>query len=87
MAAKTTRDVVAAVNFAPENNLRLVVKGGGLKLRRNIGRAKFAADMDAGDERRRAARRLCREGMPGSAGAGRIALINASGNLSGILGP
>ena len=26
---QTTRDVVAAVNFARENNLRLVVKGGG----------------------------------------------------------
>ena len=29
VAARTTRDVVAAVNFARENNLRLVVKGGG----------------------------------------------------------
>src|SRR5271166_2686177 len=29
VAAKTTRDVVAAVNFAWTNNLRLVVKGGG----------------------------------------------------------
>ena len=29
VAAKTTRDVVAAVNFAREKNLRLVVKGGG----------------------------------------------------------
>jgi FAD/FMN-containing dehydrogenase len=29
VAAKTTRDVVAAVNFARTNNLRLVVKGGG----------------------------------------------------------
>ncbi|MGC2785898.1 MAG: FAD-binding protein [Roseiarcus sp.] len=29
VAAKTTRDVVAGVNFARENNLRLVVKGGG----------------------------------------------------------
>ena len=29
MAARTTDDVVAAVNFARENNLRLVVKGGG----------------------------------------------------------
>src|SRR5204862_2679745 len=29
VAAETTRDVVAAVNFARENNLRLVVKGGG----------------------------------------------------------
>jgi FAD/FMN-containing dehydrogenase len=29
VAAKTTRDVVAAVNFAQTNNLRLVVKGGG----------------------------------------------------------
>ena len=29
VAAKTPRDVVAAVNFARENNLRLVVKGGG----------------------------------------------------------
>ncbi len=29
VAAETTADVVAAVNFARENNLRLVVKGGG----------------------------------------------------------
>ena len=29
MAAESTADVVAAVNFARENNLRLVVKGGG----------------------------------------------------------
>ena len=29
VAAKTTKDVVAAVNFARNNNLRLVVKGGG----------------------------------------------------------
>src|SRR5262245_26099798 len=29
VAAKTTADVVAAVNFARDNNLRLVVKGGG----------------------------------------------------------
>jgi FAD/FMN-containing dehydrogenase len=29
VAAKTTQDVVAAVNFARANNLRLVVKGGG----------------------------------------------------------
>jgi FAD/FMN-containing dehydrogenase len=29
VAAKTTQDVVAAVNFARTNNLRLVVKGGG----------------------------------------------------------
>ena len=29
MAVRTTADVVAAVNFARENHLRLVVKGGG----------------------------------------------------------
>src|SRR6202035_156584 len=29
VAVKTTQDVVAAVNFARDNNLRLVVKGGG----------------------------------------------------------
>jgi FAD/FMN-containing dehydrogenase len=29
VAAETTQDVVAAVNFARENSLRLVVKGGG----------------------------------------------------------
>jgi FAD/FMN-containing dehydrogenase len=29
VAARTTDDVVAAVDFARENNLRVVVKGGG----------------------------------------------------------
>ena len=29
VAAETTADVAAAVNFARDNNLRLVVKGGG----------------------------------------------------------
>ena len=33
VAARTTADVVAAVNFARENNLRLVVKGGGTATR------------------------------------------------------
>ena len=33
VAAKSTDDVVAAVNFARNNNLRLVVKGGGIVTR------------------------------------------------------
>ena len=86
MAAKTTRDVGSG-EFRAREQPAPGREGRRAQLRRNIGRARFAADMDAGDERRRAARRLCREGMPGSAGAGRIALINASGNLRGILGP
>jgi FAD/FMN-containing dehydrogenase len=31
IAAETTKDVVAAVNFARKNNLRVVVKGGAVE--------------------------------------------------------
>ena len=36
----------AAVNFAPENNLRLVVKGGGLSYAGTSAALRFAADME-----------------------------------------
>ena len=47
VAARTTQDVVAAVNFARENNLRLVVKGGGHSYQGTSERGGFAADLDA----------------------------------------
>ena len=44
----TTEDVVAAVNFARENNLRLVVKGGGHSYQGTSNAADLVADLDAG---------------------------------------
>ena len=55
VAAETASDVAAAVNFARDNNLRLVVKGGGHSLSRHVQRAGFVADLDAADERHHAA--------------------------------
>ena len=65
VAARSTADVVAAVNFARENNLRLVVKGGGHSYQGTSNAAGLPADMDAGDEQHRPARRICRSGMRG----------------------
>jgi FAD/FMN-containing dehydrogenase len=45
--AETTGDVVAAVNFARQENLRLVVKGGGAQLSGHVQCAGLAADLDA----------------------------------------
>ena len=50
VAARTTADVVAAVNFARENKLRLVVKGRP-QLSRHLGRGRFIIDLDAGTNR------------------------------------
>jgi FAD/FMN-containing dehydrogenase len=47
VAARTAADVVAAVNFARENKLRLVVKGGGHSYQ---GTSDAVVDLDAGDE-------------------------------------
>ena len=51
VAAQMTDDVVAAVNFARENNLRLVVKGGGHSYQGTSNAAELAADLDPTDER------------------------------------
>ena len=51
VAAQTTDDVVAAVNFARENNLRLVVKGGGHSYQGTSNAAELVADLDPPDER------------------------------------
>ncbi len=58
VAANTAADVVAAVRFAREKNLRLVVKGGGHSYQGTSNARRLAADMDAGDEQYRASRRL-----------------------------
>ena len=62
VAAQTTADVVAAVNFAREHDLRLVVKGGGHSYQGDLECGGFAAGLDARHERHRAARRLRRAG-------------------------
>jgi hypothetical protein len=54
VAARNTADVVAAVNFARANNLRLVVKGGGHSYQ-GTSNAPDSFDMDAGDEQYRPA--------------------------------
>jgi FAD/FMN-containing dehydrogenase len=53
VAAEITSDVVAAVNFARENNLRLVIKGGGHSY---LGRsnAPVSADLDPAYEQHNA---------------------------------
>ena len=53
VAAKTTQDVVAAVNFARTNNLRLVVKGGGHSYQGTSNAANSLLDLDAAHERGR----------------------------------
>jgi len=50
VAAKNTADVVAAVNFARDHHLRLVVKGGGHSYQGHFQRSRFAAGLDATDE-------------------------------------
>jgi hypothetical protein len=45
VVARRTEDIVAAVNFARDNNLRLVVKGGG-QLPGHVKRRGFSADLD-----------------------------------------
>ena len=66
VAAKTTADVVAAVNFARKNNLRLVVKGGGHSYQGTSNAANSLLDLDAPHERDRHARRLRRRGLRGA---------------------
>ena len=63
VAARTSQDVVAAVNFARDNNLRLVVKGGGPQLPGHVQRARFPSDLDAAYERYRDAYRIRSAGM------------------------
>ena len=69
VAAKTTQDVVAAVNFARTNNLRLVVKGGGHSYQGTSNAADslliWTRHMNAID----AARRVRRRRLRGSRGA------------------
>jgi FAD binding domain len=55
VAARTSSDVVAAVNFARERKLRLVIKGGGHSYLGHVQRGRLPADLDPKDERRHAA--------------------------------
>ena len=47
--ARSSGDVAAAVNFARDNNLRLVVKGAGHSYQGTSNAAELAADLDARD--------------------------------------
>ena len=69
VAAKTTGDVVAAVNFARKNNLRIVVKGGGHSYQGTSNAADLLLDLDPPHERDRPARRLRRRRLRRQRGA------------------
>ncbi len=68
--ARNAADVAAGVDFARENNLRLVVKGDGPLLSGHIQRAGLAARLDTRDEPGDAARRLRRPRLRRPRGAG-----------------
>ena len=82
VAAKTTQDVVAAVNFARTNNLRLVVKGGGHSYQGTSNAANslliWTRHMNAIDAARRVRRRRLRG--PRGAATGRV---DRAGRISG----
>ena len=85
VAAKTTQDVVAAVNFARTNNLRLVVKGGGHSYQGTSNAADslliWTRHMNAVDAARRVRRRRLRG--PRGAATGRVGRSRArSGDMS-----
>ena len=63
VAARTTEDVVAAVNFAREHKLRLVVKGGGHSYLGTSERSGLASALDARHARDHAARRVRAAGL------------------------
>ena len=69
VAVETTQDVVAAVNFARDKKLRLVVKGGGHSYLGTSNAAELAVDLDAADGCDDPARRFCRRGMRRPRGA------------------
>ncbi len=69
VAAQSTADVVAAVNFARTHNLRLVVKGGGHSYQGSSNAADSLLDLDPPHARRHAARRLRRRGLRGTGSA------------------
>ena len=85
VAAKTTQDVVAAVNFARTNNLRLVVKGGGHSYQGTSNAANSLLDLDAPHERDHTARRLRRRRLRGSRGAATRRVDRAGRNLGTCL--
>ena len=72
--AASTADVAAAVNFARNHNLRLVVKGGGHSYQGTSNAAEFPSRLDPDDERHHRSRRLHSQGLRGQgrAGPGRL---------------
>ena len=85
VAAKTTQDVVAAVNFARTNNLRLVVKGGGHSYQGSSNAADSLLVWTRHMNAVVAARRLRRRRLRGPRGAatGRVGRARArSGDMS-----
>ena len=66
VAAQSTADVVAAVNFARTHNLRLVVKGGGHSYQGSSNAADSLLDLDPPHARHHPARRLRRRGLRGA---------------------
>jgi hypothetical protein len=75
VAVETTQDVAAAVNFARDKKLRLVVKGGGPLVSGRLERARLTVDLDPSDGCDDPTRQFCRRRMRGPRGA-------AAGRLS-----
>ena len=51
VSARNAQDIAEAVNFARENDLRLVVKGGGHSYQGTSNASEFASDLDPAHER------------------------------------
>jgi hypothetical protein len=58
VAAESTADVAAAIDFARAHKVRLVIRGGGPQLPGNFHRSRIPDDLDSPDERHHCPRRV-----------------------------